>query len=293
MKCAFSKELLALYIEGDLPGAQSEKVRGHLVQCGECEQFCEQLRQSQLVFKSLRHDMPNAAALAGVRHEVLARTENPETLGWALRMERLLLLGFRKPRYAVAGLAILAIVSVSLLAQIQQPRVHAAIFEGRDTLLRPTNYREWVFVGSSTGLSYAQNSAPGRNGGNGMAMDPMFHNVYIDPVAYREYSRTGEFPEGTVMILEMASAEVKQEPGLQGSYEKDFIALEASVKDSSRFEGGWGYFGFTGADGKLKDRAQAFPEASCRSCHEQKAATDHVFTQFYPVLRSVGAIIVP
>jgi hypothetical protein len=95
------------------------------------------------------------------------------------------------------------------------------------------------------------------------------------------------------MILEMASAEMKQEPGLQGSYEKEFIALEASVKDSSRFEGGWGYFGFTGSDGRLKDRAEAFPEASCRSCHELKAATDHVFTQFYPVLRSVGAIMAP
>jgi hypothetical protein len=81
MKCAFSKELLALY-RGRPSGRAVGKVKGHLV-VRECGQFCEQLRQSQLVFKSLRQDMPNAAALAGVRHEVLARTENPETLGWA------------------------------------------------------------------------------------------------------------------------------------------------------------------------------------------------------------------
>ena len=96
------------------------------------------------------------------------------------------------------------------------------------------------------------------------------------------------------MVLEMASAETKQDAGLQGSYEKDFIALEASVKDSGRFEGGWGYFGFTGTDGKPKAKAQPFSdEAGCRKCHEEQAAKDHVFTQFYPVLRSVGAILTP
>ena len=73
----------------------------------------------------------------------------------------------------------------------------------------------------------------------------MDHNVYINPAAYREFARTGKFLEGTVMAMELAAAEVKREPGLQGSFEKEFIGLEVSVKDSSRFEGGWAYFNFT------------------------------------------------
>lgn len=160
----------------------------------------------------------------------------------------------------------------------------AAVFEGKNTLLRPEGYREWVFVGSSLGLSYAQNPGQAQSQGS-----EIYHNVYINPAAYGEFARTGKFPEGTVMAMELAAAEVKREPGLQGSYEKEFIGLEVSVKDSSRFEGGWAYFNFTERGGTLKAKAEPFPQsAGCLSCHRQKAATDHVFTQFYPVLRAVA-----
>ena len=88
------------------------------------------------------------------------------------------------------------------------------------------------------------------------------------------------------MVLELASAEVKKEPGLQGSYQKEFVALEASVKDSQRFEGGWAYFSFDDKDGKPRFKANPFPKEACWACHHEKAATDHVFSQFYPVLRA-------
>lgn len=161
----------------------------------------------------------------------------------------------------------------------------APAFEGKTTLLRPMGYREWVFVGSSLGLSYSQNpeQAPSQS-------SAMYHNVYIHPVAYREFAKTGKFPEGTMLAMELFSADVKKEPGLQGSYEKEFMGLEVSVKDSSRFEGaGWAYFNFTEGMGKLKAKAEPFPQsAGCVACHRQKAETDNVFTQFYPVLRAVA-----
>src|SRR5262249_39767039 len=109
-----------------------------------------------------------------------------------------------------------------------------------------------------------------------------------NPAAYREFSKTGRFPEGTMMVLELARSEIKNEPGLQGSYQKEYVALEASVKDGRRFEEGWAYFNFTEPGGKLKAKAQPLAPAACWSCHHQKAATDHVFTQFYPVLRAVA-----
>jgi hypothetical protein len=118
----------------------------------------------------------------------------------------------------------------------------------------------------------------------------MYHNVYINPSAYREYARSGKFPDGTVMVLEMFSAETKKDPGLQGSFQKDSMALEMSVKDSSRFDGGWGFYSFTDEAGKAKSQAEALPQtAGCLSCHREKAATDHVFTQFYPTLRDAGS----
>src|SRR5207237_1888232 len=94
------------------------------------------------------------------------------------------------------------------------PARSAAQFEGKDTLLRPEGYREWVFVGSSLGLRYEEGKKePG---------PPEFKNVYIDPVAYRVYRQTGAFPQGTVLVLETASAEEKKEPGLRGSFQKEF-----------------------------------------------------------------------
>jgi hypothetical protein len=161
------------------------------------------------------------------------------------------------------------------------PKERVAVFEGKDTLLRPRGYRQWVFVGSSLGLRYSP--SPDKTDDR---HEETYKNVYVDPAAFREFSQTGRFPEGTVMILEIASSEQKNEPGLTGSFQKQFVALEASVKDSSRFEGGWAYFSFDEPGGTPKDKARPFPESSCLACHREKAATDHVFTQFYPVLRA-------
>lgn len=163
----------------------------------------------------------------------------------------------------------------------------AARFEGKDTLLRPEGYREWVFVGSSLGLRYAQNPDEQRSDAQRGPAAEVYHNVYINPASYRAFAQTGKFPEGTVLMLELANSEVKKEPGLQGSYQNQFVALEAAVKDSKRFPEGWAYFSFDGPDGKLSATAKPFPKERCWSCHHNKAATDHVFTQFYPVLRAV------
>jgi hypothetical protein len=162
------------------------------------------------------------------------------------------------------------------------PHIPAAEFDPSDRLHFPSGYRNWVYVGSSLGLGYSETGGPARGG-----QDPLFHNVYIDPTAYARYSETGEFPEGTVMILEVASSASKNEPGLQGTYQDQILGIEASVKDSSRFGGGWAYFSFTERSGRTREIAEAFPEESCWTCHDDHAETDHVFTQFYPVLSAV------
>jgi hypothetical protein len=97
----------------------------------------------------------------------------------------------------------------------------------------------------------------------------------MDRAAYRAFSRTGKFPEGAVLILETSGATGKQA-----------IALQASVKDS-RFDGGWGFFNFTNPDGTIKDTAEAVAgKSTCRTCHEERAKSDHVFTQFHPALKT-------
>jgi hypothetical protein len=293
MKCSLSRDLLALYVEGDLPDSQSGRARLHLSECAECRQFCLELRQRLSLLKSLRQVSVAPATLKGVRQAILSKIDNArEPRGWTVRLERFVLLGMRRPLYAAGALGILALVSVSLLGQMRQAPAEAdqrdavftaAVFEGNDMLLRPEGYREWVLVGSSLGPDHSEHVTPVEQIGS-------FQNVYIDRSAYRTYAATGKFPEGTVMVLETSRSEARNQAGIPGSYEEQFVELEASVKDSRRFEGGWGYFDFTDNAGKLKAKAQALPqESGCRSCHQTSAETDHVFTQFYPVLRAAGA----
>ena len=189
-----------------------------------------------------------------------------------MRIERTLWLGFRRPAFILSSLAI-AVVSATLFAQMRQPALQdtaastkrAAVFADSNVLVRPAGYREWISVGSSIGSTIPEPH------GVSIAPSGFSHNVYMDRAAYRAFSRTGKFPEGAVLILETSGAAGKQA-----------IALQASVKDS-RFDGGWGFFNFTNPDGTIKDTAEAVAgKSTCRTCHEERGKSDHVFTQFHP-----------
>lgn len=156
-------------------------------------------------------------------------------------------------------------------------------------LIRPTDFREWIFVGSSLGLSYFGAEPPDR--------DPVFHHIYIQPEAYREYAESGTFPEKTMLIMENYSAGTKESnttaeilkdkkefQNLHGQFEDQRVGLEVALKDSEHFEDGWAYFMF-GTGDTLRETAKAFPKATCWDCHNDHAADDNVFVQFYPVLR--------
>jgi hypothetical protein len=245
MKTCCSRETLALFIEDDLPAPQAYKVRSHVRSCSTCEEAAQQLERSQSFFKAgMRtplHNAPSRQSLAAMRQALLLQIRNESQIfGWTLRLERALVLGFRNHRIAFAAVAILVIISASVLGQIRRgvPQTQVAI-EG---------YRNWVFVGSRKGHGDAE---PGS-----------LHNVFVSPAAYSEYKQTGKFPDGTVFVLERVN--------------KDSVALEASLKDSSRFPGGWGFFDLE-ENGRLR--------GSCRPCHEENGETDHVFTQYYSLLR--------
>ena len=53
------------------------------------------------------------------------------------------------------------------------------------------------------------------------------------------------------------------------------------MKDEARFIGGWAFFSF---DASGRPAREIPHEASCYSCHEQHAAVDTTFVQFYPTL---------
>ncbi len=140
-------------------------------------------------------------------------------------------------------------------------------------LLFPANYREWIYLTSGVDMSYSPNA---------MGMDhSMFDNVFVNPDAYKAFLHTGTWPDKTMLVLEVRVAGSKASINKSGHYQtSDTMGREVHVKDESRFPGKWAFFGFE-TDSPSK---QVPKEASCYSCHEQHAAVDTTFVQFYPTL---------
>lgn len=143
--------------------------------------------------------------------------------------------------------------------------------EGR--LQLPSDYRRWVFVGSSLGLSYSE-------GAGGV---PMFHETLIEPTAYGHFTRTGEFRDGTMLVLLLHGVGENILPQRRGRFAAKIHGVEMAVKDSRRSQRGWEYYGFGGMDG-IRDYATAITNGACYECHASEAAHDNVFVQFYPML---------
>ncbi len=153
-------------------------------------------------------------------------------------------------------------------------------YDGAGNVLRPEGYRKWVFVGTSLGLRYMGEGGSDQGPGS-------FHNVYIQPEAYDEFVKTGRFPEKTILAMEVYSAGTKEAKSeLTGGYYGDRLTgFSAAIKDKERFPEGWGYVSFMRDGSNLLAKAEPFRKAQCFDCHAKHAATDNVFTQFYPLLR--------
>lgn len=152
-----------------------------------------------------------------------------------------------------------------------------AHFNKEGELLTPRNYREWIFVGSPVTPKDMNDDNPAF---------PEFHNVYIDPASWAHWKKTGKFRDGTIIVKELVSVGTKEAPSGKGYFQGEYLGIAATVKDSKRFAdrpNNWAYFGYESYESK-----SAAPQAdkSCNTCHKENAAEDHVFTQYYPVLRA-------
>ncbi len=63
------------------------------------------------------------------------------------------------------------------------------------------------------------------------------------------------------------------------------MGAEAHVRDEARFKGGWGFFSFDTAG---TPAAEIPHGATCYACHQQHAAVDTTFVQFYPTLLPIA-----
>ncbi len=160
-----------------------------------------------------------------------------------------------------------------------QSRSEGPQYTGDGQLLRPANYREWVFLSAGLGMTYGPAAA------SASAQNPLFDNVFVRPEAYRAFLQTGTWPDKTVFVLEIRQSLSEGSINQGGHFQSDVKAIEIEVKDESRFPNKWAFFSFEGnaSSGKLFPRT-----ASCYSCHATNAAVDNTFVQFYPTLISTA-----
>jgi hypothetical protein len=150
-------------------------------------------------------------------------------------------------------------------------------------LLRPAGYRDWVHLSTSLGLQYGKASAP--------SSPPSFENVYVNPAAWQEFSKTGKWPEGSLFVLEVRASETRGSLAKGGQFQGEVVGMELEVKDSKRFPDGWAWFDLPAGAASAKP----FPKAAgCFACHTAQGAVEKTFTQFYPrameIAKEKGAV---
>jgi hypothetical protein len=180
--------------------------------------------------------------------------------------------------------SLIALVSLAAAGGATVPAPDQPRYTKDGQLVRPADYREWVFLGSGLGMTYGPAApAPGD--------DPAFDNVFVNPSAFRKFKETGHWPDGTMFALEVRLSTSHGSINQGGHYQTDLAALEVHVKDSQRFadRDGSAFFAFGGGIGALDETSASLPKGNgCQACHTKNGAVDNTFVQFYPTALAVA-----
>lgn len=161
----------------------------------------------------------------------------------------------------------------------------------------PSGFRSWVFVGAPLtpeGLNNGKYNCD-QPGGCTRSNFPEYHHVYIEQKNVDAYLKTGDFPEGTVIVKELTRVlnptfpdGSRIEPSGRGFFNGVLNGIDMMVKDSKRFAktNGWGFFTFGHHPLPYEPTSAERPVSECAGCHIANVAkTDMTWIQFYPLLR--------
>ena len=174
-----------------------------------------------------------------------------------------------------ACLMMLGMLCLTLLAARPEETMPKPRYDEKGQLLRPDDYREWMFLSAGFGMNYSPE--PGSH--------EMFTNVFVQRWAYDEFVKSGKWPEQSMFVIDERDAASRSSINQKGHYQTDLMGLAVEVKDSARNPDKWAYYAF----GDENKSAGAMPHGNpCWSCHDAHAAVEHTFVQFYPTLKPVA-----
>lgn len=179
------------------------------------------------------------------------------------------------------GIAALITASGIGIGAADAPESFSPYVDENGGIQRPTGYRDgWAHLGSWV---VPAKEAPGYG----------FHDVYTQPGTVEAYQKTGEFPDGAVLVKEirkvtsggMTTGEVMWagEPTVWFIMIKD---QEGRFAESGSWGDGWGWALFEAADPDVN--VSESHQADCIPCHGPARETDWVYIQGYPALRSAA-----
>lgn len=201
-----------------------------------------------------------------------------------------------RSRLRIVTLAAIAALASSLFASAVRSQSGAVPqYTAKGELVTPSGFETWVFVGSNLGLAYKHELPVTTAKESAQAEMQVFHNIYINPAAYAHFKEKHEFPELTMLVMEIFTAADKEPKGVlsAGVYNGGRIGLQVAVKDSKRpvaHDKPWAYYipqDWQDPKHTLFPSSSAFKDAACESCHQAHASMDNVWVQFYPTLRKL------
>lgn len=118
------------------------------------------------------------------------------------------------------------------------------------------------------------------------------HNVYTQPESIAAFNKTGEFPDGAVLVKEVRKTEADRLTTGHSAWSTDmkiwFVMIkdrEERFSDSEHWGDGWGWALFEAKD-PTKNVSAGY-DTSCLACHVPAEDNDWVYVHGYPELKKL------
>ncbi len=190
-------------------------------------------------------------------------------------------------RLLVIYLTIVALAaSAAVNADPDVSETYQTLVDGDGNISLPQEFRRtWGFLGTWS-IAKADVKPSSEASGHGAAG---LHNVYVQPNAITAFRKTGEFPDGTVLIKELLKATTGSMTTGTVSWAQEVEGWFVMVKDRhNRFPNhplwgdGWGWVLFN-ADAPNEAVTSNY-KIECTGCHIPARQDDWIYVQGYPVL---------
>jgi hypothetical protein len=179
-------------------------------------------------------------------------------------------------RWFVSSALLVLVALGAAAASRAQSAAGAFRYENGNHLVLPEDYREWQWISSGLGMTYeGEAQRPGA--------PPTFTNVFVNPSSYREFMKSGKWPDKTLFILEFRGSTSQGSINTGGYFQGPLLGVEAEVKDA-RFPDGWAFYNFGGGRTMRTTTEPIQDAARCVECHTKHTAVERTFVQFYPTL---------